>query len=129
MTEVIEKMQEVPQVLIEEQLVEVPQVQIAEVIRQVQKPVVQAVQKGIPRVQTQVVEKVTQVPVNLVNEVAVEVPQIQQVDVLKQTAVATQQRIVQTGVQYERAVQREAVLDRVEQGMMVGAYEAGVVAV
>merc|ERR1712188_345498 len=75
MTEAVEKIQEVPQVLIEEQLVEVTQIQTAEIIRQVQKPVVQAVQKGIPKISTQVVEKVQQVPAVLINEVGLDVPQ------------------------------------------------------
>lgn len=65
----------------------------------------------------------------LINEVGKEVPQVQQVDVLKQTAAAQQQRIVQTGTQYERAIAREAVVDYVGQGTMAGAYNAGVLAV
>merc|ERR1719398_219073 len=128
MTEAVEKIQEVPQVLIEEQLVEVPQTQVTEIIRQVQKPVVRAVQKGIPKISTQVVEKVQQVPAVLISEVGLDVPQVQTVEVFKQTANATSQRIVQTGVQYERAVGRE-IIERVEQGTMAGIYDAGVVGV
>merc|ERR1719398_577844 len=128
MTEAVEKIQEVPQVLVEEQLIEVPQVQTAEIIRQVQKPVVQAVQKGIPKISTQVREVVQQVPAVLINEVGLDVPQVQTVEVFKQTANATSQRIVQTGVQYERAVGRE-IIERVEQGTMAGIYDAGVVGV
>merc|ERR1719265_695088 len=100
MTEAIEKIQEVPQVLIEEQLVEVPQVQVCESIRQVQAPVIQAVQKGIPKISTQVVEKVQAVPATLVCEVAVDLPQIQTVEVMRQTASGEAKRIVQTGIQY-----------------------------
>jgi len=129
MTEAIEKIQEVPQILIEEQLVEVPQIQTCETVRQVQNVMVQQVQKGVPRVQTQVVEKVQQVPATLICEVAIDVPQVQMVEVLRQTAAATSQRIVQTGVQYERAVGREMVLERVEAGTMAGVYEAGIVGV
>ena len=45
-------------------------------------------------------------------------------------AVATSQRIVQQGVQYERAVERETVLNRVEASQMTGTmYEAGIVGV
>merc|ERR1719262_590564 len=109
MTEAVEKIQEVPQILIEEQLVEVPNVQVAEVIRQVQKAVVQPVQKGIPKIQTQVVEVVQAVPAVLINEVGLDVPQVQVVEVFKQTANATTQRIVQNAFQYERAVGREIV--------------------
>merc|ERR1719199_1743026 len=123
MTEAVEKIQEVPQVLVEEQIVEVPQTQTAEIIRQVQKPVVQAVQKGIPKISTQVVEKVQQVPAVLINEVGLDVPQVQTVEVFKQTANATSQRIVQTGVQYERPVGRETVLDRVDAATMAGVYD------
>lgn len=64
----------------------------------------------------------------LINEVGIDVPQFQTVEVLRQTAPATQQRIVQTGVQYERAVGRE-VVGRVETSTMAGVYEAGVVGV
>merc|ERR1711924_530743 len=70
---------------------------------------------------------VQQVPAVL-NEVGLDVPQVQTVEVFKQTANATSQRIVQTGVQYERAVGRE-VIERVEQGTMAGIYDAGVVGV
>merc|ERR1712178_67586 len=63
------------------------------------------------------------------NEVAQEVPQVQMVEVFKQTANATAQRIVQTGVQYERAVGREQILERVEGATIAGVYEPGVVAV
>merc|ERR1711998_641457 len=63
------------------------------------------------------------------NEIAQEVPQVQMVEVLKQTAAANAQRIVQTGVQYERAVQREVVLDRAEVGIASGIYEAPVIGV
>merc|ERR1719324_1648258 len=127
-TQAIEKIVEVPQVLVEEQLVEVPQVQTAEIIRQVQKTVIQPVQKGIPKISTQVVEVVQAVPALLTNEIAQEVPQVQMVEVFKQTANATAQRIVQTGIQYERAVGRE-VIERVEQGTMAGIYDAGIVGV
>merc|ERR1719217_525900 len=99
-------------------------------IRQVPNPIVQTVQKGVPKISTQVVEKVQAVPAQLINEVAVEVPQVQVVEVLKQTAASgVQQRIVQTGTQYEHAIGREMVVERVEAGMMAGTYAAGVVAV
>merc|ERR1711972_769923 len=104
-TEALQTLQEVPQMLIEEQLVEVPQVQIAEIIKQVPKVVVQPRQRQIPRVTTQVVEKVQQVGVPLINEVAIEVPSVQQVEVMKQTAQLSQQRMVQTSRQYEVATQ------------------------
>jgi len=129
MTEAIERIQEVPQVLLEEQLVEVPQVQTAEIIKQVSKPIVQPVQKGIPKISTQVVEVVQAVPALLTNEIAQEVPQVQMVEVFKQTANATSQRIVQTGIQYERAIARDEIINRVEPGVMAGVYEAGVLGV
>lgn len=129
-TEVREQVVEVPQVLYEERLVEVPQVQVAEFIKQVPKHTVQQVQKGIPKIQTQVVEKVVQVPVSLITETAVEVPQVQVVEVLKQTASEKQQqRIVQTGVQWQQPVAREAVVQRIEAAMSAGKYEADVVAI
>jgi len=124
MTEVIEKIQEVPQVLIEEQLVEVTQVQTCEVIRQVQKPMVQQVQRSIARVSTQVVERVQNVPCTLINEVAQEVPQVQMVEVVKETANCTSQRIVQNSTQYERAVMREEVVQRVDAATIGGVYQA-----
>jgi len=129
MTEVVERIQEVPQVLIEEQLVERQQVQTCEIIRQVQKPMVQQVQRSIPRVTTNVVEKVQQVPAVLINEVAQEVPQVQMVEVLKQTAKCSQQRIVQTSNQYERPIMREEVVQRVDTATIGGVYQAGVIGV
>jgi len=124
MTEAIEKIEEVPQVLVEEMIVEVPQVQTAEVIRQVQKPVVQTVQKGIPVITTQVVEIVQQVPAVLINEVAMDVPQVQMVEVIKETAQMSQQRIVQQSQSFERAID---LRPEQRQGTMVGVYEAPVV--
>merc|ERR1719272_2696532 len=123
MTEVVEKMQQVPQVLIEEQLIEKRQVQTCEVVRQVQKPMVQQVQRSIPRVTTQVVEKVQAVPATLINEVVQEVPQVQMVEVLRQTAQCSTQRIVQTSNQYEHAVRREEVVQRVDQATIGGVYQ------
>merc|ERR1719162_2074855 len=110
MTQAREVIQEVPQVLLEEQLVQVPQTQVAEVVRQVPKEQVQVVQRGIPRITTQVAERVVNVPCDLISETAVEVPQVQTVEVLKQTAAVQQQRIVQTGRQWEQAVGREVVV-------------------
>merc|ERR1719352_714566 len=123
MTECREQIVEVPQVLYEERLVEVPQVQVAEVIRQVPKHTVQHVQKGIPKVTTQVVEKVVPVPTSLITETAVEVPQVQVIEVLKQTASEKQQqRIVQTGVQWQQPVAREQVVHRTEASTSGGRY-------
>merc|ERR1712087_680206 len=73
------------------------------------------------------VEKVVQVPAVLKQERAVEVPQIQTCEVLKQVATAPQQRIIQTGVQWEQAVAREAVVEGVGAMQYAGAYNAGVV--
>jgi len=99
-------------------------VQTAEVIRQVQKPVVQTVQKGIPVITTQVVEIVQQVPAVLINEVAMDVPQVQMVEVIKETAQMSQQRIVQQQNTWERAID---LRPEQRQGTMVGVYEAPVV--
>jgi len=130
MTEAREQIVEVPQVLYEERLVEVPQVQVAEVIRQVPKHTVQTVQKTIPKVSTQVVEKVVPVPTSLISETAVEVPQVQVIEVLKQTASSQQQqRIVQTGIQWQQPVSREMVVERTEAARDAGTYMADVVAV
>merc|ERR1712228_748810 len=106
-----------------------PQVQTAEVVRQVPFPQVQTVQKPIPRIETQAVEKDVQVPAVLKQERAVEVPQIMTCEVLKQVAAAQQQRIIQTGVQWEQAVAREAVVEGVGAMQYAGAYNAGVVGV
>merc|ERR1712032_649022 len=114
---------------IEETLVEVPQVQTAEVVRQVPNPQVQTRQKPIPRIETQVVEKVVQVPAVLKQERAVEVPQVMTCEVRKQVAAAQQQRVIQTGVEWEQAVAREAVVEAVGQTQYAGMYEAGVVGV
>merc|ERR1712087_834416 len=62
-------------------------------------------------------------------ERAVEAPQIQTCEVLKQVATAPQQRIIQTGVQWEQAVAREAVVEGVGAMQYAGAYNAGVVGV
>merc|ERR1719237_273725 len=129
MTEAVEQLVEVPQVLIEETLVEVPQVQTAEVVRQVPNPQVQTRQKPIPRIETQVVEKVVQVPAVLKQERAVEVPQVMTCEVRKQVAAAQQQRVIQTGIEWEQAVAREAVVEAIGQKQYVGMYEAGVVGV
>merc|ERR1712083_1015210 len=49
-------------------------------------------------------------------------------EVLKQVAAAAQQqRIIQTGVQWEQAVAREAVVEGVGATQYAGAYNAGVV--
>merc|ERR1712070_941171 len=56
-------------------------------------------------------------------------PQVQMVEVFKQTANATAQRIVQTGIQYERAVGREQILERVEGATIAGVYEPGILSV
>jgi len=104
-------------------------VQVAEVIRQVQKPMIQQVQRSIPRITTQVVEKVQAVPATLINEVAMDLPQIQTVEVLKQTTNCVAQRIVQTSNMFERAAMREEVVQRVDAATIGGVYEAGVVGV
>jgi len=116
-TQVVEIMQEVPQVLVEECLVEVPQMQMAEAIKQVSKSVVQARQRGIPKVTTQVVEMVQTVPVALINEVAVDVPQTQVIEVMKQTAVMSQQILSQTSRQYELQTEAYRTMPAVEAGV------------
>jgi hypothetical protein len=128
-TEAVEQIQEVAQVLIEEQIVEVTQVQVAEVIRQVQKPVVQTVQKGIPKIVTEIVEKVQAVPAVLINEVAVDLPQIQTVEVMKQTANGEAKRIIQSQTAWQRMAMREEVVERIDEATIGGVYEAGVVGI
>jgi hypothetical protein len=77
-----------------------------------------------------VVEKVVSVPTTLITEMAVEVPQVQVIEVLKQTASnSQQQRIVQTGVQWQQPVARELVVERTEAARSAGTYEADVVSV
>jgi hypothetical protein len=131
MTEAIETVQEVPQILIEEMLVEVPQVQVAEAIKQVPKEMLQARPRGIPKVSTQVREVVQAVSVPLINEVAVDMPQVQVVEVMKQTAGLSQQRLVQTSVQYEglatQAYRTEAaVSEGVYQAQVIGTRQMGI---
>jgi len=112
--------------LIEEQLVEVPQVQLAEAIKQVPKEVLQARQRGIPKVTTQVVEKVQAVSVPLINEVAMDVPQVQVVEVMKQTAALSQQRLVQQSTEF---VGQPTTAFRTMAEERAGVYNAPVVGV
>merc|ERR1712060_630475 len=70
-----------------------------------------------------------QVPAVLKQERAVEVPQVMTCEVRKQVAAAQQQRVIQTGVEWEQAVAREAVVEAVGQTQYAGMYEAGVVGV
>merc|ERR1712129_519561 len=110
-TEVHERIVEVPMAFCEERLVEVPQVQVAEFIKQVPVQHVQEVAKQIPKVETRTMEKVVKVPHNLIHEVAVEVPQVITQEVVTQVpSNTTAQRIVQTGVELERRMDREAAL-------------------
>lgn len=50
--EYVEKIVEVPQVVYEERIIEVPEVHSVEAITEVPKPVVQQVEKKIPKIQT-----------------------------------------------------------------------------
>merc|ERR1712013_461104 len=49
--------------------------------------------------------------------------------VRKQVAAAQQQRVIQTGIEWEQAVAREAVVEAIGQTQYAGMYEAGVVGV
>merc|ERR1719265_130942 len=60
-TQAVEKIVEVPQVLIEEVPIDVPQVQIAEVIRQEAKAVMQEVIKEVPKAVMKYLEKVVEI--------------------------------------------------------------------
>jgi len=65
---------------------------------------------------------------NLIQEVAVEVPQVQTVEVLTQVPSGmAEQRIVQTGIEFERMVRREEVVMGVGQAQYTGLYQAPVV--
>ncbi|OLQ03572.1 hypothetical protein AK812_SmicGene13449 [Symbiodinium microadriaticum] len=107
-----ERIVEVPQVFYEERLRHVPQVQIAQAVKEVPNYQKQVVQKHVPKiVETKVVEKVVPVPVNLVRETAVEVPKVVQHEVIRQQASGPmQQRIIQTGRQYQRTATKEEVV-------------------
>ncbi|CAL1129635.1 unnamed protein product [Cladocopium goreaui] len=126
-----EKIVEVPQVFYEECLKHVPQVQVAEVIKEVPHYQKQVVQKHVPKiVETKVVEKVVPVPVNLVRETAVEVPQVVQHEVIRQKASgAMQQRIIQTGWQYQRSARKEEVVSGIAEAQQGGIYDAPVASV
>merc|ERR1719517_309054 len=60
-TQVQERVVEVPQTLVEERLVEVPQVQILEAIREELQPIYREEVKEIPKVMVNYVEKVEEV--------------------------------------------------------------------
>jgi len=110
-TEAREQIVEVPQVCHEERLIEVPQVQVAEFIKQVPLQQVQEVPKEIPKVETRAVEKIVPIAQNLIQEVAVEVPQVMTQEVLKQIpSHSAEQRIVQTGIEFERPIDRQQAL-------------------
>jgi hypothetical protein len=127
-TEAREQIVQVPQVFYEERLVEQPQVQIAEIVKEVPVQQVQEVPKHIPKiVETKVIEKIVHVPATLIQEKVVEVPQIIHQEVVTQKASGNvQQRIIQTGYQYDRFVSREEVVTREEEAVNVGTYEAHV---
>merc|ERR1712135_78955 len=129
-TEAVERSVEVPQVMYEERIVEVPQVQPAEYLREVPKQNVQVVQKQVPRIETQVVERVVPVSTNLIHEVAVEVPQVCVQEVMTTVSKArAEQRIVQTGVEYERNINRNEAVIGVGAAGYAGPYQAPVVSV
>merc|ERR1712032_1777293 len=89
---------------------------------------VQQVRKEIAKVETRAIEKVVGVAHNLIHEVAVEVPQTQCVEVLTQVPSGmAEQRIVQTGIEFERMVRREEVVMGVGQATFSGIYQAPVV--
>merc|ERR1719321_1995909 len=63
-------------------------------------------------------------PMTLIQETAVEVPQVCVQEVVRQVASSQQQqRIVQTGVEYERPVRREEVVQQTQEAQYAGAYE------
>merc|ERR1712032_761233 len=109
----------------------VPQVQVAEVVKQVAVPQQREVVRQIPKiVETKVVDKIQQVPYTLRQDKAVEVPKVLHQEVITQKASANmQQRVIQTGYQYERFVQKEEVVDRTENAVLAGEYNAQVTAV
>jgi hypothetical protein len=116
----------VPHVTRQEQLVPTPGQQFtAEVIKEVPVQVVQEVPKHIPKiVETKVIEKIVHVPATLIQEKVVEIPQVIHHEVVTQKASGNvQQRIIQTGYQYERFVSREEVVTRENEAVNVGIYE------
>jgi len=125
-TEAREMVVEVPQVFYEERLQHVPQVQVAEVVKQVAAPQTREVVKQIPKiVETRVIEKVVQVPSTLIQETAVEVPKVMHHEVVTQKASANmQQRVIQTGYQYQRNAHREEVVSRELEAQVGGEYNA-----
>merc|ERR1719389_709487 len=99
--------------------------QFAEILKRVPAPRIQEVPKQIPRYETQLIERVVPAPMTLIQETAVEVPQVCVHEVVRQVAsAAQQQRIVQTGVEYERPVRREEVVQQTQEPQYAGAYEA-----
>merc|ERR1719277_2046095 len=67
-TQAVERLVEVPHVIISERAVEVPQVQIAEVVRQDLQPIIKEVVREIPRYQVKYTEKVHEVQSQLHQE-------------------------------------------------------------
>eukprot|EP00932_Pfiesteria_piscicida_P004278 SRR837773.14182.p2 GENE.SRR837773.14182~~SRR837773.14182.p2 ORF type:complete len:339 (-),score=116.26 SRR837773.14182:111-1001(-) len=124
-----EQIVEVPQVFYEERLTEVPQIQVAEVIKQVPVQQIQEVQKHIPKiVETKVIQKMVQKPQTLIQETAVEVPKIMVEEVVMQKASGNiQQRIIQTGIQYQRQVTREEVVQGYKDPVQGPEHEAVVI--
>lgn len=124
-TEAREQLIEVPQIFYEERLVEVPQMQVAEVMKQVSAPRVQEILRQIPKYETQIIEKVVPHTMMLTQETAMEVPQVCVQEVVRQVASSTnQQRIVQTGVEWERHVGRDEVVQETQEAQYAGVYES-----
>ena len=101
----------------------VPQIQKAEYIKQVPVQQVQEVPKYIEKVETRAVEKIVPVQQNLIHEIAVEVPQVSVHEVLTQVpSKAAPQRIVQTGVEFERTIPRAQVVLGQAEGQYTGTF-------
>merc|ERR1712151_1496001 len=91
------------------QVVEVPGAAVVQVVRQVAVPRVQEMRKDVQKIiETKVREIPVEVPLQLVQETAVEVPRLLVQEVVTQKLrEEAQQRIIQTGVMWEREIARE----------------------
>merc|ERR1712232_708708 len=81
-----ESVVEVPIVVREERIIEVPQVEIVEVLKQVEVPITQTVDKQCLNTVTSFFEKTVEIPHLLTEEEAVEVPQVSIVEATTERA-------------------------------------------
>ncbi|CAE7897111.1 unnamed protein product, partial [Symbiodinium microadriaticum] len=106
--EVQEKVESLHGILQEERVLQVDRTERVEVIREVPKPIVEYVNKEVPRFETRAVEKVVEVPTVLHQEIIVEVPEVQVAEAIREMPNEMTQQAVKEVPRYEMEyVQKE----------------------